>query len=53
MPFFVDRHGTDVMAETRTHPFLILLRAGNKSLHPTWMEPPATRNWDMHILFWL
>ena len=34
---------------TKSRPFLVIVRAGDKSLHPQWLEGDGPRNWDIIV----
>ena len=31
--------------------YLLIVRAGDASLHPNWLNPPGRRDWDLHISY--
>lgn len=35
----------------RTKRYLVIVRAGDRSLHPAWTQSPATRNWDLLVSY--
>lgn len=35
----------------RTKRYLVIVRAGDRSLHPAWTQSPATRNWDLVVSY--
>src|SRR5664279_707363 len=35
----------------RTKRYLVIVRAGDRSLHPGWTQSPATRNWDLLVSY--
>jgi hypothetical protein len=44
------RHGTRMAMEPmRLTKDLMIVRAGPRSLHPTWLDPGKARNWDLFI----
>jgi hypothetical protein len=44
------RHGARMAMEPmRLTKDLMIVRAGPRSLHPTWLDPGKARNWDLFI----
>jgi hypothetical protein len=44
-------HGKGNLASVAHKRFLVIVRAGDRSLHPQWLNDPAAMNWDLIVSY--